>query len=49
MHHCHVVNIHGNSYRMREHTDLWQALQPGYEEPPSKSSRQAKKKETKTH
>ena len=24
MHHCHVVNIRGNSYRMREHTDLWQ-------------------------
>lgn len=32
MHHCHVVNIRGNSYRMREHTDLRQAIQPGYEE-----------------
>jgi IstB-like ATP binding protein len=28
MHHCHVVNIRGNSYRMREHTDLWHAIQP---------------------
>ena len=27
MHHCHVVNIRGNSYRMRAHTDLWQSLQ----------------------
>jgi IstB-like ATP binding protein len=26
MHHCHVVNIRGNSYRMREHTDLWHAI-----------------------
>lgn len=33
MHHCHVVNIRGNSYRMRDHSDLWQAIQPGYEEP----------------
>jgi hypothetical protein len=22
MHRCHVVNIRGNSYRMREHADL---------------------------
>src|SRR5258706_9639612 len=28
MHHCHVVNIRGNGYRMREHTDLCQALRP---------------------
>jgi len=26
LHHCHIVNIRGNSYRMREHTELWQAL-----------------------
>jgi DNA replication protein DnaC len=26
IHHCHVVNIRGNSYRMREHTDLWQSI-----------------------
>ena len=49
MHHCHVVNIRGNSYRMREHTDLWQAIQPGYEEPPSESAREHKKKEAETH
>jgi DNA replication protein DnaC len=28
LHHCHLVNIRGNSYRMREHADLWQSLTP---------------------
>ena len=28
MHHCHVVNIRGNSYRLREHTDLLRAISP---------------------
>ena len=23
LHHCHIVNIRGNSYRMRHHQDLW--------------------------
>jgi DNA replication protein DnaC len=23
LHHCHIVNIRGNSYRMRQHADLW--------------------------
>jgi DNA replication protein DnaC len=27
VHHCHLVTIRGNSYRMRQHTDLWQTLQ----------------------
>jgi DNA replication protein DnaC len=26
VHHCHVVNIRGNSYRMRHHADLRSAL-----------------------
>ncbi len=26
LHHCHIVNIRGNSYRMRNHRDLWQTL-----------------------
>jgi DNA replication protein DnaC len=26
LHHCHLVNIRGNSYRMREHTELHRAL-----------------------
>ena len=28
LHHCHVVNIRGNSYRMRKHTDLLRAISP---------------------
>ena len=28
LHHCHLVNIRGNSYRMREHADLLRALEP---------------------
>jgi hypothetical protein len=26
VHHCHIVNIRGNSFRMRHHTDLHRAL-----------------------
>jgi DNA replication protein DnaC len=26
LHHCHLVNIRGNSYRMRHHADLYQTL-----------------------
>lgn len=28
LHHCHLVNIRGNSYRMREHMDLFQSREP---------------------
>ena len=28
LHHCHIVNIRGNSFRMRQHTDLWKQLHP---------------------
>lgn len=41
LHHCHIINIRGNSYRMREHTELWQALQTAdsQETRPPKTSR----------
>src|SRR5690606_28229892 len=39
MHHCHVVNIRGNSYRMREHTELWQSIQEKQNEPSAASKR----------
>jgi DNA replication protein DnaC len=29
LHHCHIINIRGNSYRMRQHTELWRSLNPG--------------------
>ena len=28
LHHCHIVNIRGNSFRMRAHSDLWKQLHP---------------------
>lgn len=49
MHHCHVVSIRGNSYRVREFTDLWQAIQPGEEKPAANSSKRQKKKEAMTN
>ncbi len=49
MHHCHVVNIRGNSYRMREHTDLWRAIQPKAEDQVNQPARQTRKKEAKAH
>lgn len=33
VHHCHIVNIRGNSYRMRHHVELQQRLH-GHPEPP---------------
>ncbi len=32
--HCHIVNIRGNSYRMRQHADLQHLLQPPDPPPP---------------
>jgi len=49
MHHCHVVNIRGNSYRMREHTDLWRAIQPKTEDQVNQPARPTRKKEAKAH
>ena len=27
LHHCHIVNIRGNSYRMRKHQEMWPSVQ----------------------
>ena len=27
LHHCHIVNIRGNRYRMREHQEMWPSMQ----------------------
>jgi len=29
LHHCHIINIRGNSYRMRQHSELWRTLNSG--------------------
>lgn len=49
MHHCHVVNIRGNSYRMREHADLSLALRPGSDSPTSETVLRRRKKEIPAH
>ena len=33
LHHCHIVNIRGNSYRMRHHTELSKVLHSAPAEP----------------
>lgn len=43
LHHCHLVNIRGNSYRMREHTELYRALQSDIE-PSADSARRSRRK-----
>ena len=47
LHHCHIVNIRGNSYRMRTHSELWKTLYPEAERPaPSTPVRTPRRKET---
>jgi hypothetical protein len=52
VHHCHIVNIRGNSFRMRHHTDLHRALgstrQPTARDTP-KPSRSRGKEATATY
>lgn len=44
LHHCHIVNIRGNSYRMRHHQELWQTLnQPDQDAAPPPRRRKARK------
>jgi len=42
LHHCHIVNIRGNSYRMRQHTELWRALRQDSEESAPRARRKGK-------
>jgi len=49
LHHCHIVNIRGNSYRMRHHTELWSQLHgdsASASSPPPRNRRQAKENTT---
>lgn len=50
LHHCHIINIRGNSYRMRHHTELWRSLNSGHEasasSPPLRTPRAKEKKTT---
>jgi DNA replication protein DnaC len=49
MHHCHVVNIRGNSYRMREHADLRLGLQPSSDGAAAQTVLRRRKKEIPAH
>ncbi len=49
LHHCHIVNIRGNSYRMRHHTELSKVLHSSPAEPsPSPSRKKRVRAEEKT-
>ena len=48
LHHCHIVNIRGNSYRMRNHRDLWQTLNTQDQDTPNPRRRSTSRKETLT-
>ena len=39
VHHCHIVNIRGNSYRLRQHSELYAALRRPAAEPGSAKRR----------
>jgi hypothetical protein len=31
VHHCHLITIRGNSYRMQQHGELWRTLHTAHE------------------
>ncbi len=49
MHHCHVVNIRGNSYRMREHAGLHLAVRPDADLGNPETVTRRRKKESSAH
>jgi IstB-like ATP binding protein len=49
VHHCHIVTIRGNSYRMRQHTDLWHALQTPQDPEPASGRRRRARQEVATN
>ena len=49
LHHCHIVNIRGHSYRIRHHQDLWRSLSsPTAEEESSQPKRTRRRREAAT-
>lgn len=48
VHHCHIVNIRGNSYRMRDHGELSRALLAFDDEPHTQPRRRGRKKAKET-
>jgi len=48
VHHCHLVTIRGNSYRMRQHTELWHALHSPHDADPPSGRRRRTRQEVAT-
>lgn len=48
VHHCHIVNIRGNSYRMRQHTELYAMLHGREATPPPSARRRGRAREDAT-
>jgi hypothetical protein len=46
IHHCHLVTISGNSYRMRQHTELRQSLHAPQDPEPAARRRRARQEAT---
>jgi DNA replication protein DnaC len=49
VHHCHLVTIRGNSYRMRQHTELWQTLHAQLDPEPAPTRRRRARQEVTTN
>jgi hypothetical protein len=41
LHHCHIVNLRGNSYRVRTHAHLWKQPEPAEDEAPRRRRRRS--------
>jgi DNA replication protein DnaC len=48
LHHCHVVSIRGNSYRLRHHADVYSALTHSQEDDQPQSRRKRSRREVQT-
>lgn len=45
VHHCHIVTIRGNSYRMQQHTEVWHAVHTTQDPDPYSSRRRRGRQE----
>ena len=41
LHHCHIVNVRGNSYRVRHHPQLWKPAEPEEASEPRRQRRRS--------
>jgi hypothetical protein len=49
VHHCHLGTIRGNSYRLRQHTELWQTLHAPQDTEPAAARRRRSRQEGPTN